>query len=90
VQGTQLRSCRRLGQLSRTVKRRISIFYRPLEHLLYCTQERADSRDISSYNYIGCGKSSKKVGCSIGSIWVGAEAAFNESGHGKVLESKGK
>jgi len=33
VQGTQLRSYRRLGQLSRIEKRRISIFCRPLGHL---------------------------------------------------------
>jgi len=35
-------------------------------------QGRANSRAICSYNYIGRGKSSEKVGCSIGS-----EAAFN-------------
>jgi len=32
---------------------------------------------IISYDYIRRRKSSEKVGCSIGSAWVGSEAAFN-------------
>jgi len=44
AQGTQLRSWRRLGQLSRTAKRRISIFCRPHGHLyLLYPRERGQS-----------------------------------------------
>jgi len=30
------------------------------------------------YDYIRCGETSKEVGCSIGSSWVGTGAAFDE------------
>jgi len=51
-----------------------------------CTSvtQRRGSRAIGPYDYISCGKTSKKVGCSIGSAWVGAEATFDESGHSEV------
>jgi len=55
----------------------------------YGTHRRAD-RAISSYDYIGRGESSEKVGGSIESAWIGTEAAFNESGHNRVWRSKGE
>jgi len=54
------------------------------------TQRRV-GRAISPYNYVSSGETSEKVGCSIGSAWVGAGAAFDECGHGEVWgESKGE
>jgi len=41
-------------------------------------------------DYISCGETSEKVGCSIRSAWVGAGAAFDEHGHGEVWGSKGE
>jgi len=41
-------------------------------------------RAIDPYDYISCEETSEKVGCSIGSAWVGAAAAFDERGHGEV------
>jgi len=55
----------------------------------YGTQRKGD-RAIGPYNYIRCGETSEKVGCSIGLAWVGAEAAFDESGHGEVWGVQGE
>jgi len=69
----------------------MSIFRRRLDT---CTSgaQRRGNRAIDSYDYIRCGETLKKVSCSIGSAWVGAGAAFDESGHSKVWEgwSKGE
>jgi len=50
--------------------------------------QRRGDRAIDPYDYISCGETLKKVGCSIGSAWVGAGAVFDECGHGEVWESK--
>jgi len=47
------------------------------------TQKRGD-RAIVPYDYIRCGETSEKVGCNIGSAWVGSGAVLDERGHGEV------
>jgi len=56
------------------------------------TQRRGD-RDIGPFDYVGSGETSKnvssgetseRVGCSIGSAWVEAGAAFDEGGHDEI------
>jgi len=51
-----------------------------------CTSgtQRRGNRAIGPYDYIRCGETSEKVGCSIGSAWVVVGAAFNERGYGEV------
>jgi len=51
-----------------------------------CTSsiQRRGDRATGAYNYVSGGETSEKVGCSIGSTWVGAGAAFDERGHGEV------
>jgi len=66
----------------------MSIFRRPHGYLHLRHQRRVD-RAIGPYDYIRCRKTSEKVGCSIGSAWVGAEAAFDERGHGEVWRVQG-
>jgi len=51
--------------------------------------ERRGDRVISPYDYIRCGETSKKVGCSIGSSWVGTGVAFDESGHSEIWGFQG-
>jgi len=53
-----------------------------------CTSgaHRRGDRAIGPYDYISCGETSEKVGCSIGSAWVGP---FDERGHGEVWEVQG-
>jgi len=84
VQGTQVRSLKRWGQMSRIVRRRMSIFRRPQD--LWCPERGQSYRSI---DYIRCGKASEKVGCGIGLTWVGAGAAFDERGHGVVWGFQG-
>jgi len=51
--------------------------------------QRRGNRAIGPYDYISCGETSEKVGCSIGSDWIGAGAAFDERGHDEVWEVQG-
>jgi len=68
----------------------MTIFCRPHGYLHLRHQKRGD-RAIGPYNYVSSGETSEKVGCSIGSAWVGAVAGFDERGHGEVWErSKGE
>jgi len=53
------------------------------------TRRRGD-RAIGPYDYVSCGKISEKVGCSIGSDWVGTGTAFDERGHGEIWGVQGK
>jgi len=43
-----------------------------------------ETRAIGPYDYIRCGETSEKVGCSIESAWVVSGAIFDECGHGEV------
>jgi len=71
--------------MRRIARRRMSIFRRPLGHPhLCCPKERGQSH--RSIRYICCGETSKNVGCSIRSAWVGVGAAFDKSGHDEVWE----
>jgi len=56
-----------------------------------CTSgtQRREDRAIGPYGYFSCGETSEKVGCSIGSAWVGEGAAFVERGHGEVWRVQG-
>jgi len=59
-----------LAQLSRTVRRRMNIFRKPHGYLhLWHLKER--NRAICPYDYVNGGETLEKVGCSIGSAWVG-------------------
>jgi len=51
--------------------------------------QRRRDKAIGPYDYIRCGESSKKFGCSIRSAWVGAGSAFDKSGTIK-FEGKSK
>jgi len=46
-------------------------------------------RIIGPYDHVSDGETSEKVGCSIGSAWVGAGAAFDERGHCEVWGIQG-
>jgi len=65
-----------------------SIFRRPLGHL-HLRRPKEKDRAIGPYDHIRYGETSKKVGCSIGSAWVGARAAFDEGGHSEVWGPRG-
>jgi len=52
------------------------------------TQSRGD-RAIGPYDYVSCGETSEKVGCSIALAWVGWGAAFDERGHSEVRGAQG-
>jgi len=67
----------------------MSIFRRPHGYLHLWHQWRGD-RYIGPYDNVNGGETSEKVGCNIGSISVGAGAAFDERGHGEVWGSKGE
>jgi len=41
--------------------------------------QRRRYKAIGPCDYIRCGETSEKVGCSIGSVWVETGAAFDES-----------
>jgi len=73
--------------LSRIVKKRISVFYRPVTTYTSGTQ-RGGNRAISPYDNFRHGESFQKVGCSVGLPRVRAGAALDESGLNKVWESK--
>jgi len=47
-------------------------------------------RAIGPYDYISCGKTSEKVGCDIGTAWVGSGAAFDERDYSEVWGFKGE
>jgi len=53
------------------------------------TQKKGD-RAISQYDYIRCGETSEKVGCSITSAWVGERVAYDERGYGEVWRVQGE
>jgi len=53
----------------------------------YTSGPKGEGRAIGPYDYIRCGETSEKVGCSIGSAWVGAGAAFDDRGHCEVWGS---
>jgi len=67
----------------------MSIFLRPHGYP-YLRRPMERDRAIGPYDYISCGETLKKVGCSIGSAWVGAGAIFNERAYGEVWEIQGQ
>jgi len=51
-----------------------------------CTSGSQGNQSLDHNDYIGRGESSAKVDRSIELAWVGAGAAFDESGHSEVWE----